>query len=145
LKLLARSLSLFVLTALGTGSGVSAQSPPPGTSQVAVAKSHHRAAPHGGKDRGDNAKPATSAATVPNVPAGRKSAAEVQTALQAQLKSGRFAGEAVHVAVKGSLLTLTGTVHRAESKGVAIHVARDVAKQSGWTDFHVDNRLEVQP
>ena len=145
MKLLANSLSFFVLTALGSGAGVSARSTPPSTSQVAVAKAHHRTATHGGKGRGDKAGTATSAAPVPNVPAGPKSAAEVQTALQAQLKSGRFAGDAVQVAVKGSLLTLTGTVHRAESKGVAIHVARDVAKQSGWTTFHVDNRLAVQP
>jgi len=132
-----RLLGSMVLCA---GAGIVAQSVSASAPHATPPAAHHRKIVHGAKGKSKGAaSPAPAAAVAP------KSAAEVQTALLAEFKTGKLAADTIHVAMQDKVITLTGTVHRAESKGVAIREARQVAKQSGWTDFHVNNRLDVQP
>jgi len=72
-----------------------------------------------------------------------KTAAELQQELAGTFKSGRFSSDSIEVQVEQQGITLTGTVHGAEDKGVATSEARLIARKGGWNDVHVMNRLAV--
>src|SRR6185437_14653864 len=73
-----------------------------------------------------------------------------QTAVQApahktaHTKAAALEKDQISLALNGNDITLHGTVHVAEHKGLATVAARKVAEKDGWADFHVLNQLAVE-
>lgn len=86
---------------------------------------------------------ASTAPASPPAPVAPKSGAMVTQDLTARFHAGSWARDAISANIAGDVITLTGKVRRAEQKGEATRVARDVARKDGWAQFHVINKLEV--
>lgn len=63
--------------------------------------------------------------------------------LNAVLQSASFAGDSIHCAIQGHDITLVGTVHQAEHKGLATRAARAQARKAHWTGYEVRNQITV--
>jgi hypothetical protein len=138
----------FALTGYGSGtwqqSAPATQQPPPAAQQTAPAAANEApvtsAATPNKKTRRRHSRHAAAASAKETV----TSAAELQNDLQAKYKTTKLGSDDIRVAVAGKEITLTGSVKRAEHKGLATIEARRVAKQDGWTEFHVLNKLAVE-
>jgi len=84
------------------------------------------------------------AMAAPKEPAGPKPAAELEKDIAAALKAAPLEKDQISLALNGNDITLHGTVHVAEHKGLATVAARKVAEKDGWADFHVLNQLAVE-
>ncbi|MGH9520875.1 MAG: BON domain-containing protein [Terriglobales bacterium] len=84
------------------------------------------------------------AAAATKAPAAPKTAAEMQDELDSTLRAGIFAPDQIKAAVEGADITLHGTVHSAERKGLATRDARELAEKVGWHGFHVYNKIDVE-
>lgn len=71
-------------------------------------------------------------------------AAEMEKELQARFAAAPFAGETVESQLADGNITLSGTVHNAEHKGLATELARQLAEKGGWPQAHVYNRMRVE-
>lgn len=76
--------------------------------------------------------------------AAPKTAAQMQEELASALRVGIFAPDQITASVEGTDITLHGTVHSAERKGLATRDARELAEKGGWHAFHVFNQIEVE-
>lgn len=77
------------------------------------------------------------------VPAGPKTAADLEKDLAAALHANPLAGDQINSSISGKDITLNGEVHSAEHVGVATAEARKIAAKDGWTEIHVLNHLAV--
>lgn len=82
------------------------------------------------------------AAATPPAP---KTAEEFQQDLTTALHAAPYTDDDIHASVQNDAVTLTGTVHSAERKGLATRLVRSLATKDGWHETHVYNRLDVQP
>jgi len=80
----------------------------------------------------------------PKEPAGPKPASELEKDLETALKAAPLENDQISMALSGNDITLQGTVHAAEHKGLATTTARKIAAKDGWTGFHVLNQLVVE-
>lgn len=77
-------------------------------------------------------------------PAGPKTAVEMQQDLDAALHQGTFADDQITATIEGTDITLHGTVHSAERKGLATRSARELAQKGLWHGYHVFNKIDVE-
>lgn len=113
--------------------GVAQQAPAPAATTPPAAATHsaaHKAA---------HPDPA-----VPAKPPAPKTPEELQQTLAAALHADAFAADSITPTVQGDVVTLSGTVHSAERKGLATRLARSEAEKAGWSEVHVMNHLEVE-
>lgn len=80
----------------------------------------------------------------PKAPAAPKTAAEMQQEIDAALHQAPFAADQITASVEGTNITLHGTVHSAERKGLATRNARELAEKGLWHGFHVFNKIDVE-
>ncbi|MGH9475663.1 MAG: hypothetical protein ACRD1C_04960 [Terriglobales bacterium] len=67
----------------------------------------------------------------------------MQKAVDAALQSQAFARDKLECTISLHQITLTGVVHQAEHKGLATRAARTQARKGHWSDYTVDNRIQV--
>lgn len=64
--------------------------------------------------------------------------------LTAEFEKAPFAHAAVHVAVKGHVISIGGRIALAEHRGIATRDARRAARAAHWTNYRLINTLRVQ-